>query len=113
MSECPDCGMRDDDWFLCRRDKCAIKASEAAAAYGKGLESQIARLQEQVETLKADAAFFRGQFDDQVESREAAEAERDRLREALHLVGMSAGYQYMTMETRALIDAALQKEPQT
>jgi hypothetical protein len=43
--------MRDDDWFLCRRDKCAIKASEAAAVYGKGLESQIARLQERLEAV--------------------------------------------------------------
>ena len=25
MSECPKCGMRDDDWFLCRKDECAVK----------------------------------------------------------------------------------------
>lgn len=115
MSECPDCGMRDDDWFLCRRDKCAIKASEAAAAYGKGLESQIARLQEQVETLKADAAFFRGQFDDQVESREAAEAERDRLREALDKIA-EADFEQSKSELHDFVTdialAALQKEPQ-
>lgn len=26
MPECPQCQMRDDDWFLCRRDNCAVKA---------------------------------------------------------------------------------------
>jgi hypothetical protein len=31
------------------------------------------------------------------------------LLEALHLVGMSAGWQYMTMETRAVIETALSK----
>jgi len=29
--------------------------------------------------------------------------------QALHVVGMSAGWQYMTMETRALVDAAIAK----
>lgn len=31
------------------------------------------------------------------------------LLEALHVVGMSAGWQYMTMETRALVEAAIAK----
>lgn len=31
------------------------------------------------------------------------------LLEALHVVGMSAGWQYMTMETRALVQAAIDK----
>jgi hypothetical protein len=75
--------------------------------------------QEQVETLREELDEMLGHFTasemaaiKQARRAEAAEAERDRLRELLHLVGMSAGYQYMTMETRALIDAALQKEPQ-
>lgn len=29
MSDCPACGMRDDDWFLCRRSDCAVKAPAA------------------------------------------------------------------------------------
>jgi hypothetical protein len=31
------------------------------------------------------------------------------LLEALHLVGMSAGWQYLTMETRSVIEAAIAK----
>ena len=31
------------------------------------------------------------------------------LLEALHVVGMSAGWQYLTMETRALVEAAMAK----
>ncbi len=31
------------------------------------------------------------------------------LLEALHLVGMSAGWQYLTMETRKVVEAALDK----
>lgn len=31
------------------------------------------------------------------------------LLEALHVVGMSAGWQYMTMETRALVEGAIAK----
>lgn len=31
------------------------------------------------------------------------------LLEALHLVGMSAGWQYLTMETRSVIEAAIDK----
>lgn len=93
MSECPDCGMRDDDWFLCHRDKCAVKAPSDDLA-------TIARLQEQAERWcdKYLAALRRA---------EVAEAKRDRLREALQAMLSNPD-----KVSRAQARAALQKEHQ-
>lgn len=46
MSDCPECGMRDDDWFLCRRENCAVKAKEGGTA-------TIARLHRENAELRA------------------------------------------------------------
>lgn len=52
MSDCPECGMRDDDWFLCRKEDCATKTKpDDKDARIAALEAQLA---ERVKGLDPD-----------------------------------------------------------
>lgn len=62
MSDCPKCGMRDDDWFLCRRNDCATKATPLndyaalEARYEEERASSLAReeaLRAEIDNLRA------------------------------------------------------------
>ncbi len=46
MSECPECGMRDDDWFLCRRPVCGVIMTPASVDRIEALERDNAALRD-------------------------------------------------------------------
>lgn len=84
MSDCPECGMRDDDWFLCRREPCAINKTKRDSDRIADLERQIAELRAELskrQTLYTNsseaAAWRRTYWQDRAE---VAEAENARLR---------------------------------
>ncbi|MGN6537586.1 MAG: hypothetical protein ACTHKQ_17890 [Mesorhizobium sp.] len=131
--------MRDDDWFLCWREPC-VAINRAVTVAAEASAAEIARLQEQMETLKqANDDALRTAIE-QSRRAEAAEAERDRLeaereqdaerwladkaaldtcREVLHKAkafhDRDSGCNGFTADYEILryeIEAALQKEPQ-
>lgn len=58
MSECPECGMRDDDWFLCRRENCATKTPTKDIA---ALQREKAELRARAETAERQLAELAAQ----------------------------------------------------
>lgn len=113
MSECPECGMRDDDWFLCRREPC-VAINRAVTVAAEASADLYARLQEQVETLKAELASAMKAADEYAPRALAAEAERDRLRALAERVCWFDWSANDEDAVQAIADlrAALQKEPQ-
>lgn len=69
MSECPSCGMRDDDWFLCRRENCATKAVPADTI--ASLTARIAALEAALRDAKQTMRNSRGAIEsNQVEDKD-------------------------------------------
>lgn len=51
MDTCLKCGMRNDDWFLCRKDDCAAKATATLEAENDRLRARGAVLEKALEDL--------------------------------------------------------------
>jgi hypothetical protein len=93
--------MRDDDWFLCRQENCGIKASEAAAIYVKSLERQIVELRAERDNFAVTVVNLANQ-------RDAAEADRARLSEAIEraLQSLCGDYPSMAADLRAALSSS-------
>lgn len=113
MDVCLKCGMRNDDWFLCRKDDCAAKAFVS-------LEAEAASLREQVEMLTKERDEHRNMrtnlfFDlaTAVERVRIAEARNAVMEKALRVIRENIFTDCNTIMMLAAIDAALTPTKET
>lgn len=53
MTDCHSCGMRDDDWFLCKRENCPVKEPRGCPTPGAcSAILEIDFLKSEIERLK-------------------------------------------------------------